>query len=102
MKIMSRRKYQKGRQSRWSFVGVIAVVLILLLMVSYKSVELRKKQDGYQVRKQELQAQIDAEEARAEELVNLRKYVQTDSYTQQVAEEKLGLVREGEILFKTK
>lgn len=98
---MSRRKYKKGNASKFSICFVGAVILILLLMVSYKSAELRKKRDEYSVRKQELQEQIDAEEARAEDLVELRKYVQTDSYTQEVAEEKLGLVREGEILFKT-
>lgn len=98
---MSRRKYQKGNPSKLGFGLVMVVILILLLMVSYKSIELKKKQDDYAVRKQELATQIEAEEARAEQLVELKKYVQTDSYTQQVAEEKLGLVREGEILFKT-
>ena len=31
----------------------------------------------------------------------LKKYVQTDSYVEEIAEEKLGLVHNGEIIFKT-
>ena len=34
-------------------------------------------------------------------LEELKKYVQTDSYVEEIAEEKLGLVHNGEIIFKT-
>lgn len=92
---------KKKKQSKSNFALVFAIVIILMFMVSVKCIDLKKKQDVYQAHKQELQEQIDREEARTEELVELRKYVQTDSYAQEVAEERLGLVREGEILFKT-
>lgn len=47
-----------------------------------------------------LNAQIDAETAREEEIEEYRKYTQTKAYVEEVAKDKLGLVYEGEILFK--
>jgi cell division protein DivIC len=79
---------------------VSLVVVMILCMVSVKCVELKEKQEAYQTRKEELQAQIEDEQARTEELVALKKYVQTDSYAEEVAEEKLGLVHKDEIIFK--
>ena len=55
--------------------------------VSIKCVELKEKQDQYVVRQEELKQQIADEEARAEELEELKKYVQTDSYVEEIAEE---------------
>ena len=48
----------------------------------------------------ELQTQIDAEKERSEEINKLKKYVGTDEYIEEVAREKLGLVKENEILFR--
>lgn len=98
---MSRRKYRKGRSNRLGEFFVCLVVALLIIIVSVKCVELKEKQDEYTHRQEELQAQIDEQQLRAEELEQLKKYVQTDSYVQETAEEKLGLVREGEIIFKT-
>ena len=49
---------------------------------------------------EELQTQIDAEKERSEEINKLKKYVGTDEYIEEVAREKLGLVKENEILFR--
>ena len=96
---MSRRRYRGRRQNRSGMFLVSTVVIVLMLMVSIKCVELKEKQ--YVVRQEELKQQIADEEARAEELEELKKYVQTDSYVEEIAEEKLGLVHNGEIIFKT-
>ena len=44
--------------------------------------------------------QIVAEEERAKEIEEFEKYTQTKKYVEEVARDKLGLVYEGEILFK--
>ncbi|MDE6699532.1 MAG: septum formation initiator family protein, partial [Acetatifactor sp.] len=62
--------------------------------------ELSQRLDVYAEREAELNQQIEAEERRAEEIENFRKYTQTKRYVEEVAKEKLGLVYEGEILFK--
>ena len=49
-----------------------------------------------------LDAQIAEEENRSTELEEFKKYTQTQAYIEEVAKEKLGLVREGEIVFKMK
>ena len=77
---MSRRRYRGRRQNRSGLFLVSTVVIVLMLMVSIKCVELKEKQDQYVVRQEELKQQIADEEARAEELEELKKYVQTDSY----------------------
>ena len=98
---MSRRRYRGRRQNRSGLFLVSTVVIVLMLMVSIKCVELKEKQDQYVVRQEELKQQIADEEARAEELEELKKYVQTDSYVEEIAEEKQGLDHNGEIIIKT-
>ena len=44
--------------------------------------------------------QIAAEEQRALEIEEFEKYTHTKKYVEEVARDKLGLVYEGEILFK--
>lgn len=99
---MSRRSYRNKKQNRFGMFMVSLVVVMMMLVVSVKCVELKNKLDESTVRKEELQAQLAEEEARTEELKELKKYIQTDSYVEKVAQEKLGLVHSDEILFKIK
>ena len=99
---MVKRKvvFRKKRQSRLGMFLVLMVVLMLLVVVSLKSAELRQKQETYAARERVLQEQIDAEKARTEEIEEYRKYTQTKKYVEEVAKDKLGLVNEGEIIYK--
>ncbi len=98
----TRRKvaYRKNNQNRLSMVLIIIVVLILTVTVAIRCGEMSQRLDELQAQKEELQQQKDAEEARAEEIEEFRKYTQTAGYVEEVAKEKLGLVYEGEIIFK--
>ena len=99
---MVKRKvvFRKKRQNRLGMFLVLMVVLMLLVVVSLKSEELRQKQETYAARERVLQEQIDAEKARTEEIEEYRKYTQTKKYVEEVAKDKLGLVNEGEIIYK--
>ena len=99
---MARRKvaYSKRRQNRFSMFLVTLVVLMLMIVVAVKSVELKSKIAVVQAKEQQLLAQIEDEETRAQEIEEYRKYTQTKAYMEEVAKDKLGLVYEGEILFK--
>ena len=44
--------------------------------------------------------EIEAEQARTEEIAEYEKYTQTKKYVGEIAKEKLWLVYEGEIIFK--
>ncbi len=97
-----RRKavYKKRRQNRFSMFLVSLVVVMILVMVAIKRVELGAKQETYQARIEQLNEQIEDENARAEEIEEYEKYTHTKAYVEEVAHDKLGLVYEGEIIFR--
>lgn len=61
---------------------------------------MKKKDLEYQAKEQSLMRQVELEEKRAEELEEYRVYVQTKQYIEEVAKQKLGLVKPDEILLK--
>lgn len=99
---MARRKvaYRKRNQNRFSMILVSMVVIMITIVVAVKSIELRQKIDVVSQKEALLNEQIAAEEKRADEIEEYRKEVQTKGYVEEVAKDKLGLVYEGEILFK--
>ena len=98
---MSRRVAFRGkRQNRLGMFLVSAVVVMLLFFVSFNSILLKQKQNEYAAREAELDVLIAAEEERTIEIEEFRKYTQTQAYIEELAKEKLGLVHEGEIVFK--
>lgn len=96
-----RRVYvRKKRQNRFSMTLVIMVILMLMIVVTYKRIELHEKREAYALKEEELLEQIAEEEERSTEIEEYRKYTQTKKYVEEVAKEKLGLVNENEIVFK--
>ena len=81
------------------FLVSIAVVM-LLVVVTFSGFKLQQKLEVYQQKELALKEQIEAEEERAKEIEEYEKYTQTKKYIEEVARDKLGLVYEGEILFK--
>ena len=73
---------------------------MMLVVVTVKSVELRGKKEAYEQKEMALQEEIDAEKLRTEEIEEYGKYTQTKKYVEELAKDKLGLVYEGEIIFK--
>ena len=92
--------YRKWPQNRISMFLVMLVVAMIMVVVAVKSIELQQKIDVKAEEKRQLEEQIAAEQERAEEIEEFGKEVQTKGYIEDVAREKLGLVYEGEILFK--
>lgn len=92
--------YRKKRQNRFGMFLVSVVVIMLLLVVAFNSIDLMAKKEAYQHKEAALLEQIAAEEERAQEIEEYEKYTHTKKYVEEVARDKLGLVYEGEILFK--
>ena len=76
------------------------VVVLITVAVAMRSMELTQRNEELSEKEAQLQQQIDYEQQRAEEIEEFRKYTQTKRYVEEVAKEKLGLVYEGEIVFK--
>lgn len=98
----TRRKvaYRRRHQNRFSMFLVSLVVVMIMIVVAVKSVDLRQKADAKVREEQLLDEQIAAEKQRAEDIEAFSKEVQTKGYIESVAREKLGLIYEGEIMFK--
>ena len=92
--------YRKKRQNKFGMFLVSIVVIMLMVVVAVKSVELREKKAFYAQKEQTLLEQIEAETKRSEEIDEYEKYTQTKKYIEDVANLRLGLVYEGEIIFK--
>ncbi len=92
--------YKKKRQNRFGMFLVSVVVVMMLIVVAFNSIELMAKKEAYQEKEASLEQQIAAEQERTEEIEEFEKYTHTKKYIEEVARDKLGLVYEGEILFK--
>lgn len=91
------RKTKRNRTG----VGIIAfVVLILFAIVTYSRIGLQERYDESQVTIDRLNSQIEEQKDRALDISNLRAYVQTKQYIEDMAREKLGLVYKDEIIFE--
>lgn len=101
-KSRSRRQRKRVQRHKRSVLAISGVILLLVVMVSVNGMSLRAKEKEYTVQETELKEQIQAEKDRAAEIDELEDYVGTDEYVEDVAREKLGLVHEGEIIFKAK
>ncbi|MBQ7615929.1 MAG: septum formation initiator family protein [Butyrivibrio sp.] len=97
----ARARYKRRRfQNRAGIVWASIVVLILVTVVSIKSVSLLQKAREYQAKEEALIEQIDYETQRSDEIADFERYTQTRKYIEDTAKEKLGLVYPGEIIFK--
>jgi cell division protein DivIC len=96
---MAQRK-RPSKSNRRGMAAIAGIVLILLVTLLVKSQSLRAQNKVYESRKSELEQQIRDEELQAEEIENLKDYVNSTEYIEQIARDKLGLVYSDEIIFK--
>ena len=96
---MKKAKKRKS-QTRIAMVRITFVAGVLFLGMLGKSVALQKQLSAYDSQIKELDQQIEEEEGRTTEIDDLKGYMKTDEYVEETAREKLGLVKENEIVFK--
>ena len=100
---MGRRKTRLSRERRImknTMLMILLVVCILFVALFIGGYRLNKKIDSALANKADLEDQIRDEEIRREEIEELEEYMKTDEYIREVAREKLGLVDEGDIIFR--
>ena len=97
MTAMEKRRRRSGA-SGYILFAVIVSLISLVVLVQIRDV--KQRLSVYEQQDQALDEQIAAQLERTEELNELEKYVQTKASAEEQAHEKLGLVNEGEIIFK--
>jgi len=90
----------RKKQNKASVILITIVLVMLIIVVSVGKSDIRRRQAEYDKKEERLLEQIEAENKRAEEIAEYEKYTKTKKYAEEVAKEKLGLVKEDEIIFK--
>ena len=99
---------KSGKKSRkkgigYNHLGMFGIALIVLILLSTLMVQSREMQvtlATYETRAESLNQQIEDEKAHTDEIENLKEYMLTDEFAEQAAREKLGLIKENEIIFQ--
>ena len=97
------KKRKKKKKVGYNSLGMIAIALVVLVLLGglmLESNDLKVRLTGYDAKAATLQQQIEDEQTRTEEIDKLKKYMETDEYAEEVAREKLGLVKDNETVFK--
>ena len=89
---MARARRRKQSKNRFSIILALTVTGLIVGAAGVGCISLDQKT--------QLEAQIDKENKRSEEIEEYSKYVQTDQYVEDAAREKLGMAKSNEIIFK--
>ena len=91
---------QTSRNDHLSMFLAGLVVVILMIAVSVNGMSLNRRLADNRKRAVQLKKEIQTEQQRAADIEEYRRYTSTDAYIEEVAREKLGLIYEGETVFK--
>ncbi len=94
------RKKKTGKKSRTTELSITVVLCCLVGVLTVKGISLQQKVNANASRITSLDNQIEEEKQRTDEITALKEYMQTDEYIEKTAREKLGMVKDNEILFK--
>lgn len=105
---MSKQKKRRTRsrkvngQNRITMISITFVVCVLFGILLYNGHKLEMRIEENQARIDELNVLKAEQEQRTQEIYDLEEEMQTEEYIASVAQNKLGLVKEDEIIFKPK
>ncbi len=91
----------RKKTKRKNGLKIIAVaVLVLFVVITYSSIQLQAEKRALEKQKSELEAALQTEQERTEELEDQRAYMQTVRYIEEIAREVLGLVYPDETILR--
>ena len=76
------------------------VVLLLLGILLWQGNALQQELAAYQEQERVLSRKVEEEKARTQEIDGQKEYMQTDEYVEEAARDRLGLVKDNEIIFR--
>jgi cell division protein DivIC len=91
---------RRNRKRRSGLRLTALMVMIICVVVLYKSTELKEGASAKEQKKAELELQISDENERAKEIEESKLYPGTKKYIEDVARSQLGLVYPDEIIFE--
>ena len=98
---MLRAKRRRMHRTNRASMGFITLAVLLLFgVLTYKTVALDKQTSQYQTTIDGYKKDIKKLEQEKEDIEELKEYVETDSYIEEMAREKLGLVYKDEVIFQ--
>ena len=83
-----RKRARVSRENKRAMVLITIVVILLFFVLLFESRRLYSRIEANEIHRQDLEKQIEEEN------------MQSDAYMKQAAKDRLGLVEEGEIIFK--
>ena len=98
---MSRRQRSRVKTKKGMWIVALVAVVLSVSMLTGRA-RLTKTSSALAVAQRRLHQQIATAKEKKKELDNQETYMQTDEYIEEVAREKLGMVKDGEILFKAR
>ena len=96
-------KKRRGSRRDDNRVGKICIGIILIVFVAVMSVQINKVYEKDQekiAQEEELKQQLQYELDRQEELKEYQEYIESTEYVEDIAESKLGLLYENQIIFR--
>lgn len=100
MKNSEKSRVNKISNNRLGMAVIAGITLMVLGYTATESQSLEKRLAYYNARAASLEESIEAEKARTEEIEEKKKYMETDEYVEEVARNRLGLVKDNEIVFE--
>ncbi|MEE8836603.1 MAG: septum formation initiator family protein [Eubacteriales bacterium] len=88
------------RQNRKTMVAILVAVVALMIVMMTLSAKLNTQIEAGNAQISDLQTKQEAEEQRTDDIRSLKDEMQSDEYKEQIAKEKLGLIKDNEIIFK--
>ena len=86
----------------YNYLGMAGIMVIALVLLGslMQSKTLERRRDYYDSKAAALEKSIESEKERTKEIEAEKEHMKTDEYVEEAAREKLGLVKDNEIVFQ--
>lgn len=94
------RRSAAHRQNKVTMIAISFVVCILFGILLYGGHDMQSRIDDNDERIEALESGIAEQERRTDEIVKMGEEMQSEEFVESVAQDKLGLVKDNQIIFK--
>ena len=99
---MPGKNHRKNRFNNTIVLGIMLAMGLVMFMMIMDSNDLKNREQTLIMREEALNSKLEEEARRTDELLQKKQYVKTHQYIEEVAREKLGLLKKDEVLIKEK